>query len=416
MSLQPETPPSGPPDARPEDAGTTSQDSGPPRRHRKRVVLVAAVAAAALVAFMFAARSSGFRSRGGPPAPAERDVPVQDGSLIRFSSTFAERAGLRMSEAQMQPITPRVEVPGMVAFDPHKLASVGARIQARVRQVFRYAGDEVKPGEALAELESAELGRAQAEVLKLRAREEAALADERRERALLDAKVTSLRDAEAARATAAALRAERMAAEKAVLALGGEPSSQEMGTLTLRSPLAGRILSSKIARGQFIDPTHTAFEIADLTSVWLELSVFERDLPSIQEGDAVEFWPQAQPELRFQARVARLGDVIDSNNQSASVRVEVSNPDRALRPGQGVRARITATRGASTRMAVPSEAIIIVDGRPTVFVSKGPHIVEIRPISTGPSGQALTAVLEGLRVGESVVSSGVFSLKSEIFR
>jgi cobalt-zinc-cadmium efflux system membrane fusion protein len=402
--MNPSTPPPTP------DIG-----EGAPRPRAARRLVFAASGALALGALALAVRAGG-SSGAGASAPAERDVPAQDGSLIHFSRAFAERAGLKSAEAREQPIAPLVEVPGVVGLDPRKVASVGARIQGRVREVHRFPGDEVKAGDALAELESAELGRAQAEVLKLRAREEAALADEEREQKLLEAKVTSLRDAQAARATAEALRAERLAAEKAVLALGGGLPSREIGTLTLRSPIAGKVLASKVTRGQFIDPTHTAFEIADLGTVWLELSVFERDLPAIHEGDEVEFWAQAQPERKLRGRVARLGEVIDAASQSTGVRVEVDNADRALRPGQGVRARIIAGRSAATQLSIPSEAIITVDGRPTVFVAKDAQTVEIRPISVGTSGQALTAVLEGLRAGESVIASGVFALKSEIFR
>lgn len=388
---------------------------GAPRARPARRLVLAISGLIALSAVALAVRAAGSNGKAAASQP-ERDVPVQDGSVIRFSSAFAERAGIKTAEARDQPIAPVVEVPGVVGLDPRKVASVGARIQGRVREVHRFAGDEVKAGDALAVIESAELGRAQAEVLKLRAREEAALADEEREQKLLEAKVTSVRDAQAARATAAALRAERLAAEKAVLALGGALTSPEIGTLNLRSPIDGKVLSSKVTRGQFIDPTHTAFEVADLATVWLELSVFERDLPAVREGDEVEFWAQAQPERKLRGRVARLGEVVDSASQSTGVRVEVDNAGRALRPGQGVRARIIAGSGASTRLAIPSEAIITVDGKPTVFVAKDAQTVEVRPISVGPSGQALTAVLEGLRAGETVIASGVFALKSEIFR
>ena len=101
----------------------------------------------------------------------------------------------------------------------------------------------------MVELESVELGRAQAEVMKVRAREKVARLDEERERRLADAKVSSERDAQFARANAEALTAERVAAEKGVEALGGTVEG-ELGVLRLRSPLTGRIVESKVKRGE----------------------------------------------------------------------------------------------------------------------------------------------------------------------
>ncbi|HEY0714544.1 MAG TPA: efflux RND transporter periplasmic adaptor subunit, partial [Polyangia bacterium] len=232
--------------------------------------------------------------RGQPPAAvaastnADRNVPYLDGNLIRFSDSFAKRASLSSAVVGDRQLSPTVNVTGTVTWDTRRFAAVGARIPGRVRTVHKVMGDDVKAGEALAEIESAELGRAEAAVLAARAKEIAAEADMKREADLAAARVSSQRDAEFAKAAYEAARAERLAAERTVQALGGDPNQQQLGLLRLRAPVAGRIVSAQLARGQTVDATTTLYEIADRGAVWVELQVFERDIRSIRPGDAVE--------------------------------------------------------------------------------------------------------------------------------
>jgi cobalt-zinc-cadmium efflux system membrane fusion protein len=391
----------------------STEEPGRRARHPRRLFLLGLIAATSLGGLLWTVARD--RPRAAASVNPVADVPIQDGDLIRFSKTFAQRARITTEAATLQTMSPLVRASGTVAFDPRAFAAVGARITGRIRQVFKLVGDPVKKDEVLAELESAELGRAQAQVMAARARESAAEAQVKREQRLAEAHISSARDAEAAVAAFESVRAERVAAEQTVKALGADRQS-ELGVMVLRSPIAGRIVSAKIARGQTVQPSDTLYDIADLKTVWVELEVFERDVGTLRVGDRVRITAQASRGGPLDGRVANVGDVIDRDARTAAVRVIVDNETGALRPGQSVTARIETTAPAAKVVSVPLQAVTRVDGKATVFLSVDESTIRLREVSTGPEDATRVAILEGLRAGEKVVVGGVFAVKSELFR
>jgi cobalt-zinc-cadmium efflux system membrane fusion protein len=281
--------------------------------------------------------------------------------------------------------------------------------------VLKIMGDEVKAGEILADIESVDLGKAQAAAESLRARELAAKTNLEREQQLAEAKVTAMREAEAAKAEHQALRAERHAAEKAVAALGAKLDS-EVGILPLRSPIAGRVIMANASRGQTVEPSDTLFEVADLSTVWVELMVFERDLDRVQQGDEVEILAAGAKGEVLRGKLAHLAHVVDPSTRSAVGRVEVDNRRGWLRPGQSTSARIRTRGLAASAVTVPKSSVTFIDGKPTVLVLAAPGMVEPRHLELGADDGEHVVVRQGLRVGESVITEGLFALKSEIFR
>lgn len=386
-----------------------------PRTGRSRVALTL-LGAAALVLFgwVFVRSDEGKPARAAEPSTGN-DAPILDGELIRFSDAFAKRAGVTAEAVKPSELEPFVTVGGTLTPDPRHRAAVGARIQGRVRRVFKFIGDEVKRGENLVEIESAELGRAEAAVLAARAKEKAAEADMKRERHLAEQRVTAQRDAEFAQATYEAARAERVAAERAVEALGGT-MDHDFGVLLLRSPIAGRVVASTSALGKTVDPTETLFEVAELSSLWVELHVFERELSGVHRGNAVEITSPGAHEKVIRGTVDHVGEMIDIDTRTAPVRVVVANEHRQLRPGQSVVARIRTSSSTHKTLTIPRAALTRIDGKPMVFVMHDKNTVEPRAVTTGSEDAERVAIHEGLRENERVVLGGMFALKSEIFR
>jgi cobalt-zinc-cadmium efflux system membrane fusion protein len=340
---------------------------------------------------------------------------MMDGNRIRFSQEFANRHHIAATKVAEGLLSPTVQVMGTVEHDVRKFAAVGARSAGRVRHVFKIMGDKVRPGTILADIESVDLGRAQAEAESLRAKESAASANLKREEKLAAARVTALRDAELAKAEEQALRAERRAAEKTVAALGADVGS-ELGILKLRSPIAGRVVLAKASRGQTVETTDTLFEVADLSTVWIELQVFERDLGRIQKGDAVDILPAAARRAPLRGTLAHVSSIVDPVSRSAVARVEVDNGERLLRPGQSVSARIHSQSAGQAALVVPRASVTFIDGKPTVLALIAPGLVAPRAVELGPDDGEQVAVRQGLRAGDSIVTTGLFALKSEIFR
>lgn len=393
-----------------------SEDALPPPevpQMKKWPVIVGGALLAVLVIFVAVRQNA--EAPIAAPDVVTRGTPYLDGEYIRFSKDFAERERVSFAPATEQLLTPALHVTGAVTYDARRVAAVGARISGRIRNLSKVEGEDVKPGELMVELESVELGKAQAEVMKVRAREKVAKLDEERERRLADAKVSPERDAQFARANAEALTAERVAAEKAVEALGGTVEG-ELGVLRLRSPLQGRVVESKVKRGETVEPSDTLFVVADLSKVWVELSVFERDLPAVREGDEVDVRIPSARSVSLAGKIAHVSEVIDPENHSAHVRVEVENKERLLRPGLSVLGVIHASGPRDRRLTIPRTSVTRIDGKPTVFVQVGEGVVEPRQVELGPEDTDSISVLKGVKAGDQVVAGGILALKAEVFR
>jgi cobalt-zinc-cadmium efflux system membrane fusion protein len=358
------------------------------------------------------------RSKKGVSAETKlggRDVPYLDGKWIRYSADYAKRVQIELTPVKRSNLAPVVSVTGTVTFDPEKVAAVGARISGRVRQILKLEGDPVKAGDILAEIESAELGHAQAALLSAKAHAAAATTNEKREKELAQARISSNREAELAAATAASARADLAAAEQRVRALGGTANGTP-GILRLATPISGKVIERFVSRGQSVEATHTAFRVADLSSLWVQLAVFERQLTAIHFGDPVDIYPQGDGDQKVRGNVSYVGDVIDLETRTAPVRIEVDHPEIPLRPGQSVLAKIHTSAPVAAAIVVPRDCVTSVDGKATVFVAHDALSVEPRPITLGGQDGDHVEVLSGLTEGERVVTKGVFALKSEIFR
>jgi cobalt-zinc-cadmium efflux system membrane fusion protein len=350
-----------------------------------------------------------------PASPVHVPPVAMDGNRIRFTEEFATRHAIASAKAVESELAPTIQVMGTVRYDVRKFAAVGARSAGRVRRVLKIMGDEVKAGEILGDIESVDLGKAQAAAESLRAKELAAKTNLEREQQLAEAKVTAMREAEAAKAEYQALRAERHAAEKAVAAMGAKVDS-EVGILPLRSPIAGRVIAAKASRGLTVEPSDTLFEVADLATVWVELLVFERDLGRVQVGDEVEILAAGGKGEVLRGKLAHLAYVVDPVTRSAVGRLEIDNRGGWLRPGQSTSARIHTHRSAAPALTVPKSSVTFIDGKPTVLVLTAPGLVEPRHLDLGADDGERVLVRQGLRAGESVITEGLFALKSEIFR
>lgn len=393
-----------------DDTAQPSREGGP----MKRFFWIGAAVALALGVLLFAVTGDDDVAPEIVP-----DVPRVEGERILFSSNFAERVGIQITPVRVGPLTPVVSVVGTVTLDPAHVAAVGTRLKGLVRSMRRFEGDEVKAGEILAEVDSAELADAQASVRMLSAEREAAKANAEREEQLFAQRLSTAREFEVAQAEFTKYNALLKAAQQRVLALGGDPNDRRavMGRHLLRSPINGTIIDRNIATGQSVVADHVAFRIANLDHLWVELAVYEQNLGSIRIGDQVTLKLLSDPEVAIDGRVAHIGAQVHPETRSADVRVEVDNRERKLIPGQAVTAEILATRNAGASvLVVPRSAVTVVDGQPTVFVADGENAVRIARVTLGKGDDDEQQVIEGLSPEDSVVSSGVFALKSELFR
>ncbi len=228
-------------------------------------------------------------------------------------------------------------------------------------------------------------------------------------------KLSTEREAEVAEASLAEYRAMLSAAQQKTAALGGSANGG-FGIRTLHAPIEGTIVERHVSAGQFVDDNVVAFRVANLDHLWVELAVFERHLDVIKKGDKVEVRPLSNTSLAIEGKVAHVGQEIDRSTRSAAIRIKVPNHEGKLRPGQSVNAIIRASAPAREALVVPVQAVTYVDGKPTLFVAETEDRILPTPVVLGASDGTYQEITDGIAEGVTVVSEGVFALKSELFR
>ncbi|MCS6915291.1 MAG: efflux RND transporter periplasmic adaptor subunit [Myxococcales bacterium] len=319
-----------------------------------------------------------------------------------------------------------VEVVGSVSYNANHHAEVGPLIAGRIVSLRVGIGDRVKAGQVLAELESAEVGQAQAAYLTARATSMAAQANLRRERELAERKVSSERERELAEAQAATEQANLLAATQRLRALGLrledirelERNGGRPGRVPLVSPIDGTVLTREVTLGQAVQPATDAFKVADLAHLWVLLDLFEKDLPYVHRDQKVVLRTEVYPGRTFPARVAYVGQEVDERTRTTPVRIEFENEEGLFRPGQFVTATLLGDESRAVRevLAVPRRAVLTVEGKPLVFVAESDGTFSRRSVELGISGGGLVEIRAGLVEGERVASDGGFLLKSELLR
>jgi cobalt-zinc-cadmium efflux system membrane fusion protein len=316
--------------------------------------------------------------------------------------------------AELRPGGEGVTAPGELKVDERAYAEVGSPIPARVVRLVAEPGQWVRRGQVLAELQSAELGRARADHAAARARADLARRTVERKRGLAEERIVSRGELQRAEADAAAAEAEVRAATAALAALGIEGSrSGDLSRFALPSPLSGTVLERRAVQGQSADPSQTLFRIADLGRLWLVVQAPERDAVRVREGSAAEITLAALPGVKLRGTVDWVGREVDPHSRTIPVRIVLPNEGGRLKPGMFATAWIATGGEGENVVAVPATALQRMDDRWVVFLPRGQGRFEVRPVERGRDLGDEVAVLSGLRPGERVVDEGAFILRAE---
>ncbi len=164
--------------------------------------------------------------------------------------------------------------------------------------------------------------------------------------------------------------------------------------------------------GQFVTPQTELYMIADLSSVWVFVDLFEEEMPWVDVGDVAEMQVSAIPGKTFRGKLTYIYPYAESKTRTIKARLEFQNPDLLLKPDMFADITIDASP-RSHAVVVPSEAIVRSGLREQVFVVRDAGKFEPREVEIGLSGGDFTEILSGLAVGEEVVVSGQFLIDSE---
>ena len=192
--------------------------------------------------------------------------------------------------------------------------------------------------------------------------------------------------------------------------LASVESNESLNKYTLTSAVKGVITERHINEGEYADE-QPLFVIADLSSVWVELSVFPRDLARIRSGQTV-LVQQAQTGISQDGKLIYLSPVADSDSQAMTARVLLDNSKGQWVPGHFVNADVVLAQ-TPVAVAVRNDALQTLEGNSVVFV-QGEEGFEPRTVRTGRADTQFTEVLEGVAAGDTYVARNSFVLKSDL--
>lgn len=349
--------------------------------------------------------------------PGTRDLVVALTPEQRVSAQIATATVSRRAEAGLLVANAVIEAAADLQ------ARVGPRVAGRITSLGAGVGDRVKKGQVLAELDSAELGRAKADYLAALAVSEVAEGSAGRERALFEKKISSEKDWREAQASAIKARAERDAAENRLHALGLSdadlPELKDEGhyssSIPITAPISGAVVERSVTLGEMVESTDSLFIVMDLREVWILVDVYERDLPKVRVEQRATIRVAAYPERSFEGTVQSIGAIVEPRTRAVKVRVVLENPGGVLKPGMFATVTLRGTEGAGReRLLLPSTAVARDGDRTIVFVPRGDLEFELREVKLGIESGGLVEVITGLSAGEPVVTRGAFQLKSEL--
>ncbi len=346
--------------------------------------------------------------------------------IVQLRPEAAARIDIRVEPVEERRVSVVLSTTGRVDFDQDHLAHVSPRISGRIHEVLASLGQQVEAGDALAVIDSIELGQAKSAFLQAKAqlnlarrtleREEGLLADLiSSEQAVLEARATyegTLADFQAARQRLALIGLSK----KEIKAVRYE--AKDAALFTLRSPIDGTVMEKHINLGEIVSPNTNLYTIADLGKLWIWIDVYERDLGGVHLGDDVSLKVDAYPDQTFVAKVSYVRDQVDADTRTARARIDVDNADGHLKPGMFASVTVTDPHGregqeAPRVLAVPASAVQRDGDAFVAFVRIGENRYERRVLRIGRRTKTYVEVLDGLSAGEPVAVTSVFILKSE---
>lgn len=188
-------------------------------------------------------------------------------------------------------------------------------------------------------------------------------------------------------------------------------SNESLVEYEMKSLIDGTIIEKHITRGEVVEDSEHGFVIADLTNLWVYLSVYQKDMPYVMVGQNVvvsagEGMPTVSDKISY------ISPVIDEITRTATARVELSGNNNVFKPGLFVNGSITTTN-IQVLLLIPKTAIETLDNNPVVFV-KTDEGFEPHEIKIGRKNDINVEVLKGLKPGDTYVSKGGFTLKAEL--
>ncbi|RDH43351.1 efflux RND transporter periplasmic adaptor subunit [Zooshikella ganghwensis] len=307
---------------------------------------------------------------------------------IKIAPNVVNNLGVRTAKVTRQPLTASITTVGYIQYDQDRLIHIHPRVEGWVETLYVKAqGNTVQKGDPLYAIYSPALVNAQEEFL---------LALQRNNQQLINAAIDRLKALQLPTTTIEKLRKTR----------------QVQQTVTFFAPQSGVVDNLNIREGFFVKPGMTLMALGSLKEVWVEAEVFERQAALVKPDMAVTMSLDYLPGKTWQGKVDYIYPTLDAKTRTVKVRLRFANPNKVLKPNMFAQVVIHAD-STEQRLLVPREAIIRTGRQDRVVLALGDGQFKSIAITMGKMNEHYVEVINGLKEGDSIVTSAQFLLDSE---
>ena len=330
------------------------------------------------------------------------DVPgIEARAEVRIDPRRQQLLGVRTVAVSRQSLNRTIRAVGVVAYDETALVDVNLKLDGWIEDLYvDYTGRFVEEGEPLFTFYSPALLTTQHEyVLALETRDQLRASEDADARSYADRMVDSARG----RLALWDLSPEQIA--------DLETTRAPQQSVVFYSPANGYVISKQAMQGLHVTEGDSLYQIADLSTVWIEADVYERELAAVRVGATAGVTLDAYPGDQFNGRVVYIYPYVDERTRSMKVRFELPNADGLLKPGMFANVELAVSAG--TGLTVPANAVLDSGAEQVVFVSLGDGYFEPRQVQVGQRLGDVVEILDGLDDAERVATAATFFLDSE---
>lgn len=344
----------------------------------------------------------------------------EGGAIVKFTDDQIKNNQLQIQTALPGNLTLILSTRGKIVLDPDKVAHITSNIPAKAKEIKKNIGNYVRAGEVIALLESEEIADAKAAYLTALSKEKLAFSLFKQEQALYQKKISSNQEYETARNFWEEAKINFQLAIEKLQAFGIDDeeianlinqAKPNLRAYNIYAPIDGIVIKRDIMKGQLIDPQSPIYEIVDLSTVWLETTIYPHDLPHVKEGQLIEVsYPNQEPVAH--AQLLTISPIVSKETLTSQAIAILDNPHGQWHPGTYVDIKIP-THPIACSLLICNEAIQKIEGTDCAFIQteKG---FEKRILKLGLNDQAYTEVLSGINQGERYVGKNSFLLKAEL--
>lgn len=385
----------------------------------RRAALFALMACALVLAACNKPEANKAEAKTEQPAPhneEKKDGHGEEGQL-KLSAAEIETAGILIETLKAQSLIDQVVLTATIRANQDRIAHVAPRVSARIVKVNANLGDKVRAGQPLALLDSIELGEAHSAYQQAQSQFALAQSDFERAQKLKADDIIPEKDYLRARSEHEKARASLRAADDKLRLLDATHRTSEQGPMSVfpvNAPFAGTVIEKNAVLGELAQPDKSIFTVADLSTLWIEANLFEKDLGRVRVGAAASVTVSAYPGEAFKGKLTYISSTVDKETRAVQARVEVPNPNGRLKPEMFATASID-TAASMMALTLPQEAVLLVNGQTMAFVQEA-DAFEPRAIDIGDKLGNRVIVKGGIKEGEQVVVKGAYALKARMLK